>query len=211
MPKWSWLRTVRNRSKARQQLSTLLAWLSICARCVSPQSAVEHPPIDQLLIDESPFPQGWEASDPDADFPPPAPWTTARKEVEYIDRTYHTLSERGGRAFIRIQRFGNSRAAADEYADKADIAFREGEWNTPWIVPAGLAFESTVADQYRYACSMEGPGELAWPVCAYVAQYGVYALEFYIDFYDTSVITHTDVLPIFQAIDERMEEHLGEG
>lgn len=190
-------------------LTVLLIWSSICACCVSPQSAVEYPPIDQLLIDESSFPQGWEASEPDIDFPPLAPWTSRRKEVEYIDRTYYAPSERGGHAFIRIQRFGDSRAAAEEYAHKADIAFRETEWNTPWTVPVELAFESVVADQYRYACSMGGAGELARPECAYVAQYRAYAIEFYIDFYDTSVITYTDLLAIFQAIDEQMEQHLG--
>lgn len=191
-------------------LTILLIWLSTCACCVSPQLAVEYPPIDRLLIDESPFPEGWEASDPDTDFPPLAPWTSGRKEVEYIDRTYYTPSERGGQAFIRIQRFGNSRAAAEEYAHKAAVAFRETEWNTPWTVPVELAFESAVADQYRYACSWVGAGELARPECAYVAQYRVYALEFYIGFYDTSVITYTDLLPILQAIDEQMAQHLGD-
>jgi len=185
-------------------LMVLLVWLNMCVCCTRSQPAVEYPPIDQLLIDESPFPQGWDASEPDMDFPPLAPWSSGRREIEYIDRIYYTPSERGGRAFIRIQRFGNSEAAAEEYAHKADIAFRETEWNMPWTVPTDLRFKSAVADQYRYGCSMEGAGGLGRPTCAYIAQYGVYALEFYIDFYDTGVITYTDLLPVFQAIDERM-------
>lgn len=185
-------------------LMTLFAWLSICACCARSLPTAEYPPIEQLLIDESPFPQGWEASEPDTDFPPLAPWTTGRKEIEYIDRLYYS-PDAAGRAFIRIQRLGNSRVAAIEYAHKVGVAFRETEWGTPWIAPAGLAFESTVADQYRYACSIE----FGQPKCAYIAQYGVYVLEFYVDLYDTSVITYTDLLPIFQAIDERIMLAIG--
>jgi hypothetical protein len=188
-------------------LAVLLVGLSTCACCVSQQSSVEYPPIDQLLIDESPFPEGWEASDPNKDFPPLAPWTSGREEVKYVDRTYYAPSG-GGKAFIRIQRFSDPTAATKEYRQKTDIAFRKTEWNTPWTVPAELVFESAIADPYRYACSMEGAGELARPECAYVAQYGVYTLEFYIDFYDTNVITYTDLLPILQAIDGQMEQHL---
>lgn len=195
--------------KKHSLLAALFAWLSICACCAGPQSAVEYPPIGQLLIDESPFPQGWEASDPDMDSPSLAPWTGGRKEVEYVDRTYYTPST-GGRAFIRIQRLGNSGTATEEYAHKAGIAFRETEWNTPWTMPAELTFESAIADRYRYACSMEGAGELARPQCVYVAQYTVYTLEFYIGFYDTSVITYTDLIPVLQAIDGKLAQHLGE-
>ena len=189
-------------------LAVLLVSLSMYACCVSPQPAVEYPPIDQLLIDESPFPEGWEASDPDTDFPPLAPWTSGRSEVECVSRSFYASSGHSGAAGITIQRFRHTRDAANEYEHETDVTFRtrDEEAQTSWEVPAGLSFESSEADRYCCACS-EVFGQAR---CAYVAQYGVYALDFDINLYDTSVITYIDLLPIFQAIDERMEQHLGE-
>jgi len=43
-------------------------------------------PIENLAIDSSPFPPGWQAEAPDTDFPPLAPCSTGRPEVEYLDR-----------------------------------------------------------------------------------------------------------------------------
>lgn len=185
----------------------LLVSLCISVGCAVSQSSVEYPPISQLLISETPFPEGWEASDPNLDFPPLAPWTGDRGEVEYVDRRYYTPSEHGGSALIRIQRFENSGAAAEEYAQKVEIAFRETDWNTPWTVPKELRFKSAVANQLQYACSRE----FGQPECAYVAQYRVYVLEFYIEFYDASELQYTDLLPVFQAIDEQMILVLGPG
>lgn len=183
-------------------MTVALVWLGACASCARFQPIAEYPPIDQLVIDEAPFPPGWRASIPDMDFPPLAPWSSGRRELEYIDRSYY--SERGGRAFLRIRRFGGSDEAVKEYTRKVGIAFRETEWNTPWIIPAGLEFKSAVANRYQYACSIEGVEGIGRPTCAYVAQYEVYVLEFYIDFYDSHVITYTDLISIYQAIDEHM-------
>jgi len=120
--------------------------------------------------------------------------------VEYIDRGFYTRSGDGAAAGITIRQFDSPRAAAREYEHRIDVTFRDEEWNTPWVAPDGLLFESPEADQYRYGCS-EVFGQ---PGCAYVAQYGVYTVYFGIGIYDANVITYTDLLPVFQAIDERM-------
>lgn len=189
-------------------LTILLVWLGMCACCVSPQPVVEYPPIDQLLIDESPFPEGWEASDPDTDSPPLAPWTSGRREIEYVSRSFHDSSDPSGAAGMTIQRFKHTRDAANEYEHEKNVTFRvrDEEAQTPWETPAGISFESDEADQYLYGCT-EVFGQAR---CAYVAQYGVYVVSFDVSLYDTNVVTYTDLLPIFLAIDERMAQHLGE-
>jgi hypothetical protein len=130
--------------------------------------------------------------------------------VEYIDRGFYTHSGDGAAAGISIRQFDSPRAAAKEYEHRADVAFRirDERWDTPWEIPDNLLFESSKANQYRYACATVG----YYPQlnCAYVAQYEVYVLDFEIGIYDTDVITYTDLLPVFQAIDGQIEQHLSE-
>ena len=182
----------------------VLLWGSASACSASLDSAVERPSIDQLLIDESAFPGGREATKPNWEHPPRAPWSGRTKMIEYIDRRFYTRSGNGATALIRLRQFDGLRSAAGEYERRVDTTFRDTEGYTPWDPPAGLSFQSALADQYRYACSTEGVGELARPVCAYVAQYEVYVVDFRVDIGDSTVITYTDLLPIFQAIDERI-------
>jgi hypothetical protein len=189
-------------------LTILFIWLVVSAGCVNPQPVVEYPPVDQLLIDESPFPEGWVATEPGWEHPPRAPWSGPTKMVEYIDRGFYTHSGDGAAAGISIRQFDSSRAAAKEYKHRVDAAFRirDEKMQTPWKAPQGLSFESSEADRYRYGCS-EVFGQ---PKCAYVAQYEVYVIDFHSSIYDTDVITYNDFLPVFQAIDKQMEQHLGE-
>ncbi len=182
-------------------LLIIALWVFTC--CTTRQPIAEYPPIDQLLIDETPFPTGWVAGLPDTNFPPLAPWTSGRKESEYVYRSFYDPSGSGAGNIV-IQRFRCTQDAAREYEHEIEVTFRDTEWNTPWIAPSGLTFWSVAADQYRYACSLEGTAELARPECAYIAQYGVYVLKFHIDLYDTRMITYTDLLPVFRALDERM-------
>jgi hypothetical protein len=182
-------------------LIVTLAWVSSCT--IIPQAPKEYPPIVQLVVDETAFPEGWVADEPDTDFPPLAPWSSGRDEVEYVARTYDAPSGIGS-ASLKIQRFSYPQAAFKEYKRSIDIVFRDTEWNTPWTVPTESAFKSTTADQYRYGCSMEGGEGFAQPRCAYVAQYKVYTLEFYIALYNTNVITCADLVPILQTIDEHV-------
>lgn len=181
-------------------LTVLLGWLSVCACCTTPQPTVEYPPLDQLLIDESDFPEGWEATEPNWEHPPGAPWSGPARMVEYIDRGFYTRSGDGAAASMAIRQFDSLRAAAREYEHEVEVTFRDEEWNTSWAVPDGLQLEDLGADRYHYGCS-EVFGQSR---CAYVAQYGVYAVDFDISLYDTNVITYTDLLPVFQVIDERM-------
>ena len=120
--------------------------------------------------------------------------------VEYIDRGFYPRSGDDAVASMDIRQFDSQRAATKEYRRKVEVTFRDEEWNTSWAIPNGLLLESCEADQYRHGCA-EVFGQLR---CAYVAQYGVYIVDFNIKFYDADVITYADLLPVLQAIDEHM-------
>jgi hypothetical protein len=191
--------------KKASALSVLLACIHVLVACQSRG----YPSIDELLIDKSSFPEGWEASEPDWTHPPRAPWSGPTDMVEYISRDFYSLLGKGANADEVIRQFNSSRAAAERYGHDIAVTFRDTEWNTPWVAPVELSFESSVADQYHYACSMLGEGEHAKLGCAYVAQYEVYVVYFGIAIYDTAAITYTDLNAVLEAIDERFAQYVG--
>jgi hypothetical protein len=167
-----------------------------------------YPPIDRLLIDESSFPEGWEANDPDWTHPARAPWSGSTNMVEYISRDFFSLAGNGASAVQEIRQFDSSQAAAKRYEHELVTIFRDTEWNTPWVAPAELLFESSVSEQYHYACSIGGEGDLAQPGCAYVAQYEVYVVYFGVAIYDTVAITYAELIPVFESIDARFAQYV---
>lgn len=107
---------------------------------------------------------------------------------------------------MRIRRYKGTRVAHRKYRGKVDVAFRDEEWTSPWITPVGMEFESS-ATRYRLACAhVNEIGE-----CAYVAQYGVYVVEFYFHLYDAGIMTYDDLGSVLRAVDDRMFQALGLG
>lgn len=107
----------------------------------------------------------------------------------------------------RIWRFESNRDAATAFEQQVGYVFRDGEFNSPWIVPAELSYQSSVAGQYYYACStFEGQ---PWPGCAYVAQYGEYTVHFQTSMLP-NLMTYPDLENVLRAIDERMKDHIGD-
>jgi hypothetical protein len=186
----------------------VLPMLLVCICALIACQLQGYPAIDELLVDESSFPEGWEANEPDWTHPPRAPWSDSTNMVEYISRDFYSHLGDGASAIEEIRQFNNSRAAVERYEHEMVVTFRDTEWNTPWVVPAELSFESAAADQYHYACSMQGEGNLAQPGCAYVAQYGVYVVYFGIAIYDTAAITYAGLSPVMEAIDERFAQYV---
>jgi hypothetical protein len=163
-------------------------------------SSPAHPPIEELLIDISVFPKGWITSAAG-----PRPLASAplggNKSVDNIALGFYAP---GGSAFHEIQRFKNTRQAENEFAKKREQVFRVTEFRTPWEVPDELAYESSVADEFHYACSL-GVGA-SWPHCAYIARYDAYYVLFYAHMI-SGYISYADLENILEAIDERMAVH----
>lgn len=174
---------------------TLLLWLSVFACSTSRQPSVEYPPIDELLIDLSVFPEEWEITEPDFEHPPHAPWSGPGHLVEYVRQNFYSSFDLYTGVIVEIRRYDSRQSATREYERRLEVIFREDSYT--WTTFPEVAHESTIADHARHACSEVG--------CAYFARYGVYTYHCGVRIHDADTITYTDVLPVlFQAIDERM-------
>jgi len=190
--------------------SEAIWFLLVCACFLSACQTPVYPSIDELLVEVSVFPAGWKAVEPDWTHPPQAPWSGRTSMIEYISQDFYSVAGKGAVAGEEIRQFDSPQAAAEEYRRRVAGKFQDTEWSTPWTMPVELSFESVAANQYRYACSIAGEGELAQPQCVYIAQYGVYVVYFGVAIYDTTAITYADLDPIFEAIDERFIQDRGE-
>jgi hypothetical protein len=181
----------------RPSLPLLMVLTIACiSSCISPS----HPPVEQLLVDTSMFPEGWSVSQVGPRPDPAAPFS----RIKSVDRTSLSFYAPGGGAFEAIQRFENTREAKKEFARKKRQVFRLTDFNTPWEVPEELAYESPIADEFHYACSWQLGA--SWPDCAYIARYGTYFVHFHTDMLP-GYMSYTDLETIVEAIDERMADH----
>jgi len=164
----------------------LLLWLSVCACSTSQHPSTEYPPIDQLLIDLSVFPPGWEATEPDFEHPPHAPWSGPGHLIEIVRQNFYSSSDLYTGVIVEIRRYDSEQSATREYERRLEVIFRDDSY-TRTTLPE-VVHESTIADQARYDCSGVG--------CTYFARYGVHTYHCGMRIHDTDTITYTDVLPV---------------
>ena len=186
-------------------LFVLLALSCVCLQVTGRIGYVPHPtpgfPIQDLLLDESAFPEGWRADRP---FDP-----EGRIPAEQIMRNLHTngchpLTVGAGH---RVERFyGGSKSASEAYAGEVAYWFspNRGDWSTP----PELSYESRAADQYRFGCYPEE--ETATIVCQAVGRYEQYIVVFdaELDPDHPECLSFTDLEQVLIAIDERMDLYL---
>jgi hypothetical protein len=184
----------------------LLALSCVCLQVTGRIGYVPHPTpafaIEELLLDESAFPEGWRAltpSDPDR-----------RIAAEQLGR--HLLTEKCHPLMVGathdVYRFyGGASAAAEEYPEQ--VAF----WFSPnlgdWSVHPELSYESAVADQYRFGCYLHK--DFHNRHCRGLGQYEEYIVVFSakLDPDHPECLSYTDLEKILIAIDEGMALYLG--
>ena len=170
-------------------------WVSTFACGISQRLPVEYPPIDTLLIDLSTFPEGWEATEPDFEPPPHAPWSGPGHLVEYVRQNFYSQSNPYTGVIVEIRRYDSEQSATREYERRLKVIFREDLRR--WMPFPGVNHASTMADQAHYSCSGAR--------CIYFARFGVYIYYSDVRIHNTDTITYSNILPVlFQAIDERM-------
>jgi hypothetical protein len=158
--------------------------------------------IEELLLDESTFPEGWRAARP---FDP-----ERRIPAEQIVLDFHTNKCHVLMAGVshRVQRFyGGASAAAEAYPEEVAYWFSPN-WGD-WSVPSELSYKSPMADQFRFGCYTEE--ETATIVCQTIGQYEQYIVVFdaELDPGRPECLTFDDLEKILIAVDERMAEYLG--
>jgi hypothetical protein len=158
--------------------------------------------VEELLLDESAFPEGWRAltpSDPDRRIP-----------AEQLGR--HLLPSRCHPLMVGathdVYRFyGGASSAAEEYPEELGFWFSRN-WGD-WGISPELSYGSAVADQYRFGCYLDE--EFHNIHCRGLGQYEEYIVVFSakLDPDHPECLSYTDLEKILIAIDEKMAPYLG--
>lgn len=157
-----------------------------------------------LLIDRSVFPAGWRSD----------------AKPESLSRSFPRSEESLG-IWLRIRsinsvashyivRYRDAFDAAYEYEEEHGREFGLALILTPWAAPAGLSYESTIADQFRFACATSEGFSRSYPPfyeCVAVGRY-----EEFVSVFSTVVdpdhMTYTDLRRILTIIDKRMARYV---
>jgi hypothetical protein len=161
-------------------------------------------PIEELLLDESVFPEGWQARERTFD-------PRQRLPAEQIALSFYLhwcpdASLGAGHQLYRF--FDGPRCAALGYQKEIPGWFAPTQAWGPWEVPAELPYQSPVADQFRFNCSTHQRSGAQ--TCLGVGQYEDYVIRFQtsIDREHPECMSFTDLERILKAIDERMAFYL---
>jgi hypothetical protein len=155
--------------------------------------------IESLLLDESAFPEGWTAYEPGE----PQDGFGLRVGIHYSP----PAPSAGGIALNAAYVARSPEEAADGYEIWAPFWFSDSEGWSEWRAPDESRYQSSIADQYRFACSRE-EGD-SRQVCQAVGQYGRYMIRFH-TFMNPETMTPSDLERILMIIDDKMELHLGQ-
>jgi hypothetical protein len=154
-------------------------------------------PMEDLLLDESAFPEGWQAQVP---HDPPRTYGLP------LAVTYGSPGRGGGIALYEVHVSRDPEEATGEYADAVSFWFRDDERHTPWTAPTELSCRSTTADQMRIGCHIQRE-QSGTQFCQAVGRYDRYVVRFHT--FMSPYMTFTDLERILVAIDERMALYLG--
>lgn len=152
-------------------------------------------PIEDLLLDESAFPGGWQAHVP---FEPRARFGLP------VGVTYYSPGSGGGVALHEVYVSRDPEEATERYQEAVRFWFTDDERYTAWSAPAELRHRSVLADQFRVGCHIQQESGIQF--CQAVAQYGRYVAWFHT--YMSPSMTFADLERILTAIDERMALYL---
>ena len=164
-------------------------------------------PIEDLLLDESVFPQGWEVGG--------EPYNPEdRMPAEQIALSFFADTSECPSSLITghdVYRYYGGASCADMgYRSKAPTWFSPWEGYDPWRTPAELSYQSPAANRFRLSCCTRQGSSVQ--ICQATAQYQEYLVRF-----DTSIdperpdcMSFADLGRILVAIDERMALYLGE-
>jgi hypothetical protein len=184
----------------------LVALSCVCLQVTGRIGYVPHPtpafPTEDLLLDESAFPEGWRANTPfDPDHRIPA--EQIRRHV--LTSKCHPLVVGVGQEVYRF--YGGASAAAEAYPEEVAFWFHRNRGD--WSVQPEFTYESPVADQFRFGCYIDKDFDCTHYVA--LGQYEQYmvVLDAKLDPDNPECLSYTDLEKILIAIDERMALYLG--
>jgi hypothetical protein len=156
-------------------------------------------PIEDLLLDESVFSEEFFRGLPSKDSAP------IRFGRDKIGVGFGSRTQTGGMAQDVYLGLG-IRETQKEFEDWLKWEFSPREGWTEWYTPDAFDYQSSVADQYRFACYKH----IASGVedCQAIGQYGPYLIRFQATM--SSILTYQVVERASQAIDAQAAQCLGQ-
>lgn len=162
-------------------------------------------PIEDLLVDESVFPQGWQVGGDPYD-------PEDRMPAEQIALSFFPDMSRCPSSLVTghdVYRFyGGARCADMGYRSKTPTWFARWQGYDPWTAPAQLSYRSPVANRFRLGCCTRQGSSVQ--ICQATGQYEEYVVRFHtsIDPERPECMSFIDLKRILIAIDERMASYL---
>jgi hypothetical protein len=198
-----------------RRANRLVSWLSIgigllllvsCLPLINkrPTPTPRPEPIDlrDLLVTSSVFPPGWRAEQPSSSLREVFPRAQESLGVTFRREGYEAIANHA------VGRYSDADDAAFEYEWEHSREFGQALLVTPWATPEALPYQSTIADQYCFACAVRGDrsGD-RFRVCVAVGRYGEF-VSIFTTWVAPEYMTYANLERILKAIDERMARYL---
>jgi len=162
--------------------------------------------VEELLLDESAFPEGWKTRGP---FEPDDGLPAERVAVDF---DAYPNPDTSLAAWQEVYRFwGGTRCADIGYRSEGLVWFAPWPGRGPWRPPTELSYQSAVAGRFRLECC--APEGSSMQTCQAMGEYEEYLVVFRVDV-DARYPDHMgfgDVERILVAIDKRMAVYLDKG
>ena len=158
-----------------------------------------HCPIEDLLLDESVFPEDFFQTLPSKDGAP------IRFGIDKIGVGFGSTTQPGG-VGQDVYLGRSTKEAQREFIDWAKWEFSPREGWTEWYTPESFNYQSSTADQYRFACYKHIASGVE--TCQAIGQYGPYLIRFHTNL--STILTYQDLERMLQAIDEKAARCLEE-
>jgi len=186
--------------KTRRVVSFVGVLVLICGACSSGGPSTQRAfTLQDLLVDVSVFPPGWEESPNGPSADELAPFSDDVRYVARISLVFYTAN---GVAVEEINQFHDEKEATDEFNQWLEREFAPGDSHEPWFVPTDIQYQSIIADQVHFACGDNGK-----TFCRFLGQYDEYIVLFNAHT-SPNFMTYADFEQILWAIDEQMESSL---
>jgi hypothetical protein len=191
--------------KTRWLEIVILLAVSLCASCVEGPPPERGFRAEDLMLDASAFPKGWEATGT-GDIP--GPIAGQAHEYERVRRSFiGPVRSRIGNmtgATQSVYRYGGTRTAAKKFEAKRKQFFKSDKFTPEWQVPEELTYQSVVADKLHLGCTYYSTRQ----VCRALGQYEEYVVMILVDVYPDSDVTYADFERILEAMEERITLYL---
>jgi hypothetical protein len=200
----------------RHRSAALVGFMLILANsmgsCLGLRITTGYPPpafpSEELLLDVSVFPEGWQAYEGTYNPRERLPADQIARGYVRHDCPRSTLADHSIYRF-----FEGENSAAAGYRQYIPIWFAPEEGWDPWSVPKELPYESPVAEEFRFNCQVQP--ESGAQTCQAVGRYEEYVVRFYVHMDSEpeypQCMSFADLEQILIAIDERMALYVGRG